>query len=494
MDPEGADAEVSEGLDLGLAAAGVSAEELASCVSVLERLQAAEAAGALAPDAPCLRGLRKALAQRLVRQQEAWHLPQKDALDRQQRQRLEKQRQRERRQRQQEADRRWQNNAQLRASRLAKLEALEALEAQAETGHMAEPGGDVEDVEAEAAPKLRIPDGPADDTPCDARENYSRQQACYICKVRFTERHHFYSHLCPACATLNYEKRHRVADFEGRVCLVTGARVKIGFQVALKFLRMGARVIITTRFPQDARKRYLAEADSERWLDRLRIFGADFRFLGGVEAMCQELCRREKFLDVIVNNACQTVRRPAAYYAHLLQDETRALALDGSDGPHPAIIPMAGAAVPALTQLAVLGEDRMRAEDVSLTMPAGEQDVHGQQLDLRSTNSWLLKLGEVETPEAVEVFCINALAPFIINSSLRPLLESSPMPDRYIVNVSAMEGKFYRYKQPTHPHTNMAKAGTATVSWFSLAFQLCTGSTCFSWRVGNHWKNTRFLR
>merc|ERR1719321_534988 len=100
----------------------------------------------------------------------------------------------------------------------------------------------------------------------------------------------------------------------------------------------------------------------------------------------------------------------------------------------------------------------MTAEQAAVALPAGERDAHGQQLDMRDTNSWLLKLGEVSTPEAVEVFCINTLAPFILNGRLRPMLERSPHRDRYIVNVSAMEGKFYRYKQPTHPHTNMAKA------------------------------------
>merc|ERR1719188_2831569 len=100
----------------------------------------------------------------------------------------------------------------------------------------------------------------------------------------------------------------------------------------------------------------------------------------------------------------------------------------------------------------------MASADAAHALPEGELDAHGQQLDTRSTNSWLLRLGEVSTPETVEVFCINALTPFILNSRLRPLLEQSPHADRYIVNVSAMEGKFYRYKQPTHPHTNMAKA------------------------------------
>ena len=460
-------------VDFGpLAAAGVTPEELAGCISVLSRLQEAEETGTLDRNAACLRPLRKALSLHL--RQNFSHLPQKDVIDDKERKRLEKERKRERRQRQLEADKRWKENAQLRASRLAKLEALEG----SATDSMLADGAEVSQALQGSQQSQRIPDGPADvEYPTvpelkEAEESveYQRQQACYICKVRFSERHHFYSHLCPACAALNFEKRNQTRDMTGRVCLVTGARVKIGFQVALKFLRMGARVLVTSRFPRDALGRYATETDAAEWMDRLRIIGADFRFLGGVEAMCHELCQKEPYLDVIVNNACQTIRRPAAYYAHLLEGEagaaTKAVtdstaqtaraaqALDSSGDSGGYAVDHSSA---ALSQLAVLSEDRMRAEEVAMALPSGQRDVHGQQLDLRSSNSWLLKLGEIQSPEAAEVFCINTLAPFIINSTLRPLLERSPNPDRYIVNVSAMEGKFYRYKQPTHPHTNMAK-------------------------------------
>ena len=475
LDEELDESSAPRSVDFGpLAVAGVTPEELAGCISVLSRLQEAEETGTLDRNAACLRPLRKALSLHL--RQNFSHLPQKDVIDDKERKRLEKERKRERRQRQLEADKRWKENAQLRASRLAKLEALEGSAA----SMMLADGA----VSQELQGSQRIPDGPADaEHPTlpelkEAEESveYQRQQACYICKVRFSERHHFYSHLCPACAALNFEKRNQTRDMTGRVCLVTGARVKIGFQVALKFLRMGARVLVTSRFPRDALGRYATETDAAEWMDRLRVIGADFRFLGGVEAMCHELCQKEPYLDVIVNNACQTIRRPAAYYAHLLEGEagaaTKAVtdstaqtvqtvqtvqaaqALDFSDDSGGYAVDQSSA---ALSQLAVLSQDRMRAEEVATVLPSGQRDVHGQQLDLRSSNSWLLKLGEIQTPEAAEVFCINTLAPFIINSTLRPLLERSPKPDRYIVNVSAMEGKFYRYKQPTHPHTNMAK-------------------------------------
>ena len=77
--------------------------------------------------------------------------------------------------------------------------------------------------------------------------NQPRQ--CYVCKCRFRRLHHFYASLCPECAELNWEKRRQTADLSGRVALVTGARVKIGYRIALKLLRCGAAVVATTRFP-----------------------------------------------------------------------------------------------------------------------------------------------------------------------------------------------------------------------------------------------------
>lgn len=515
--------EAEEEAAAALASAGVTPGELAACASVLQRLAAAR--GSVDWGSPALRELRKALAPHLG--EAAARLPQKDQLDAKARGKFERKCKREHKQRQQEADQRWRENAQLRTSRLAQLEALTAPPPGADVGRRALP---------------RIPDGPVPDRPgaaeqtraieAGAAENsgddggaeprggrtapegaaqYERQQACYICKARFSEVHHFYSHLCPQCAALNFSKRHSAADMTGRVCLVTGARVKIGFATCLKLLRMGARVIATTRFPADAARRYRAESDSAEWSDRLAIRGVDFRFLGAVEAFCKDLLGTEPWLDVLVNNACQTVRRPAAYYQHLLEFEAQAGAqpalaaggpgLQGLEaGPagrslepgavkeeHTALH-AAGPCSSALSQLAVLPEDRMPSPDAALVLPEGERDAHGQQLDTRSTNSWLLKLGEVDTPEAVEVFCINALTPFILNSRLRPLLERSPHADRYIVNVSAMEGKFYRWKQPTHPHTNMAKAALNMMTRTS-ADDLARNSGIFMNAVDTGWIN-----
>jgi len=273
---------------------------------------------------------------------------------------------------------------------------------------------------------------------------------------------------------------------------VTGARVKIGFRVALKLLRAGATVVATSRFPADCAGRFAAQPDADDWRERLRVCGCDFRDLGAVEALCAAApgLLGEAGLDVLINNACQTVRRPPQYYASTVRREARLrkaigaafppLLLTGGDADD------ADAAAAAAAPIAETDVARMRAwttdapardpamrallcvapgDDVrdDAAFPAGATDANadlGEQLDLRTTNSWTLKLEQVSTPELAEVFAINALAPFVINSKLCPVMRrgASAERPRFVVNVSAMEGKFYRHKQPTHPHTNMAKA------------------------------------
>ena len=113
----------------------------------------------------------------------------------------------------------------------------------------------------------------------------------------------------------------------------------------------------------------------------------------------------------------------------------------------------------AMSQMVLLPED-VEVSDAEL--PPGATDVQGQQLDLRTVNSWVLKMDQVSTPELLECMFINAIAPFVLTSRLMPLMtvgSDDSRPDRFIINVSAMEGKFNReYKSSNHPHTNMAKA------------------------------------
>ena len=65
-------------------------------------------------------------------------------------------------------------------------------------------------------------------------------RSCYICKRDFDRVHFHYDALCPDCAALNWERRNQTFDLSGRYSLLTGGRVKIGYQAALKLLRAGA--------------------------------------------------------------------------------------------------------------------------------------------------------------------------------------------------------------------------------------------------------------
>ena len=275
-------------------------------------------------------------------------------------------------------------------------------------------------------------------------------QHCYVCKQKYTEIHHFYDQLCPPCAELNFRKRTELADLHGRVALLTGGRVKIGYQAGLKLLRAGAHLIVTTRFPRDSAARYAREPDFAAWDDRLEIFGLDLRHTPSVEAFCRQLLETHSRLDFIINNACQTVRRPPEFYQHMMEGEK--VALSDSQVKLISEIPSA----PELSQVRLLPEEYLENKGL---FPEGVLDQDLQQVDLRGRNSWRLLLAEVSAVELLEVQLVNAVAPFILNARLKPLLLRTPERDKHIVNVSAVEGQFYRnFKTTRHPHTNMAKA------------------------------------
>ena len=153
-----------------------------------------------------------------------------------------------------------------------------------------------------------------------------RSRACYVCKRSFLRVHRYYDSMCGECGDFNYARRSQTADLSGRIALITGARVKIGFQASLKLLRAGAQVIVTTRFPVDAAQRYAKEADYPEFRGRLQIHGLDLRHAPSVEIFTRFLLEHLPQLDYILNNACQTVRRPAGFFQHLLAGEAEPLA------------------------------------------------------------------------------------------------------------------------------------------------------------------------
>ena len=346
-------------------------------------------------------------------------------------------------------------------------------------------------------PNYYLPEGISepeiDEAHVDEARVLPETRHCYVCKVHYQTVHHFYDQLCPACAELNFTKRTESADLTGRVALLTGGRVKIGYQAGLKLLRAGAHLIVTTRFPRDSAARYAAEPDFGEWSERLEIFGLDLRHTPSVEAFCRELLATRHRLDFIVNNACQTVRRPPAFYEHMMENETAALhTLSDSqrkllgtfagwrgyymlpDGHategvlDPRMSTVTGLTHSAeLSQVPLLPEDHEHERDL---FPQGRLDQDLQQIDLRGRNSWRLLMDEVSSVELLEVQLINAIAPFIINARLKPLMLRTPNRDKHIVNVSAVEGQFYRNQKTTrHPHTNMAKAGLNMMTRTSAA-------------------------
>ncbi len=327
----------------------------------------------------------------------------------------------------------------------------------------------------------------------EADPKFHQERNCYVCKKPYAKLHRYYDSMCEACGDFNYAKRELSADLSGQQVLITGARVKIGFQASLKLLRAGAHVIVTTRFPIDAVERYSREADYAEFHDRLQIHGLDLRHTPSVEIFTQFLLERLPRLDHILNNACQTVRRPAGFFRHLLARESESLdslpkSWRAPLAPHdqlrrsiqelpalnhgPMIVPGRQRAEgllhsAALSQRRYLDEDYEHGEAL---FPTDRYDEDLQQVDLREVNSWRLRMHEVETPELLEVQLVNAVAPYVLNARLKPLMLRTPDRHKHVVNVSAVEGQFYRTtKTDKHPHTNMAKAALNMMTRTSAA-------------------------
>ncbi|MCC3264964.1 SDR family NAD(P)-dependent oxidoreductase [Arthrobacter gengyunqii] len=292
---------------------------------------------------------------------------------------------------------------------------------------------------------------------------------CYICKQPYTVVDAFYHQLCPECAAFSHAKRDATTDLSGKRALLTGGRAKIGMYIALRLLRDGAHTTITTRFPKDAARRFAAMEDSADWLHRLKIVGIDLRDPAQVISLAESVADAGP-LDILINNAAQTVRRTSNAYQPLMDAELEALpesaampelvtfghtynahptALAGSIAEHPVL---AGDAVTSLALTA--GSSSLEKLNAGTAIDAG-----GLVPDTAPINSWTQVVDQVEPLEMLEVQLCNVTAPFLLVNRLRPAMAASPARRKYIVNVSAMEGQFSRrYKGPGHPHTNMAKA------------------------------------
>ncbi|KAF4319979.1 hypothetical protein BBO99_00006056 [Phytophthora kernoviae] len=478
--------------DTAVDVTGVTDAELLQCIAVLQKLHGEEA-HAQFQSLPRFKALRTALVP-LITDLRAKFYHGNSTTSNQSRQEQKRARKVEKARRK-ALDQQYINNTKLRAGRLAKLKALLT-----ENPLLAQIPDGVATVNEEMARKPLTETGEKEEENVEEKEteelHYHR--ACYTCKVKFKKLHHFYDRMCPSCAELNYKKRLQKADLRGRIAVVTGARVKIGYEITLKLLRGGAMVVATTRFPKDAAFRYAKERDFDDWKGRLQIYGMDFRDLGVIDKFMDHIENTFGRLDILVNNATQTIRRPVHYYKHLIESEVKPVPdsmaqvyeilrgnanllpnATGSDAPSEssgdsingaAIVSANGDSSSAviasassvsasvlLSQVPLVAEDH-HSEYTGALFPKGQLDNNKQQVDLRTSNTWVQKIDQIETMELVEVFAINTMAPFILNKRAIPLLEKSSNARRFIINVSAMEGKFYRAKTPNHPHTNMAKA------------------------------------
>ena len=310
---------------------------------------------------------------------------------------------------------------------------------------------------------------------------------CYVCKAEFTHLHHFYDAMCPECADLNYQKRFQTTPLKGQVALITGSRLKIGYQATLIMLKAGARVIATTRFPRDSALRFSREPDFSNWGHRLQVYGLDLRHTPSVELFCDYIRQTYQRLDILINNAAQTVRRPPGFYAHLMENETKKieqLPMDAqtllrqyqtcltqlTSAPTQNVgrekaLPVTwngtapGVGLSMSAQLSQIPYSYDHSLSVPEVFPAEKLDADLQQVDLRKTNSWRLRLGEIQTAEMLEIQLVNSVAPFVLCNKLADLMKQDYTGQKHIINVSAMEGKFLRFKKGSrHPHTNMAKA------------------------------------
>ncbi|KAG5474333.1 hypothetical protein LSCM1_03113 [Leishmania martiniquensis] len=347
-----------------------------------------------------------------------------------------------------------------------------------------------------------------------AQLRLSKFIGCHICKVRYNRLHPYYYSMCHLCGEYNYNKRLMARDLRGKTVLLTGCRIKIGYAMTLSLLRCGATVLGTTRFIHEAAARFQQETDYTLWKDRLHLFSLDLRDMWVVTQFCAFVRLHYGKLFAIINNAAQTIARTAQYTEHLrrmemnppaalharIQHDRRAaewynffchhstvtvgqpLSIEYHPATQPflganeaahhgatdeerngtSVAPQSGVATSAVSPLA---DGNALAVHVGCdrTLIFDRYDTQAEESDHREKNSWVMNLAEIQGGEAAEVMAINALSPFILNGRLKRCLmnregDAVPNEPRFIINVSAMEGQFYRFKQTTHPHTNMAKA------------------------------------
>ena len=328
---------------------------------------------------------------------------------------------------------------------------------------------------------------------------------CYICKKKLKTNNisKFYGRLCQKCGDYNYSFRTMKLDLTGRIAIVTGGRVKIGFHIVKKLLSYGCKVITTTRFPNDALLRFKAEHDYDIWKNNLMIYPIDFRIFQSTVNFVNYIKNNFTHIDFLINNAAQTIRRSTEYYEYLIPNEIKKL----SDEDNKNIIKteyielkkqisenldknknidnidinkkeqiennfekkeLFNSLVSLMKKDNKINEEILPLSVIASQIKIMEEKEHphvyvmgsdGQPYDFtKGKSSWNFELDEIPFQEFTEVQIINAWTPYYLCAKLKPMLNKSPFKDKYIINVTAFEGIFNHKKKSTHVHTNMAKA------------------------------------
>lgn len=307
---------------------------------------------------------------------------------------------------------------------------------------------------------------------------------CYECKARINKksRHVKYDSMCTFCGNINMFKRNAKSNQLNKTAIVTGGRVKIGYETAISLLRNKATVIVTSRFVDDCYERYETEKDFDSFKDRLHIYQLNMLDESNIAKFIQYIKQNFPRIDYLINNAAQTIRRPKQFYQHVIdkydnygdtkqivyRDEQEInLVLNGDSNRQLCIKTNEIKENDTnTTDLNTLNNEEL----MNSIFPPNKFDIYGQQLDLRDNNSWMLNLENVDIKELAEVFIINAIAPFILCKNLKDVMGYKATTNNnhykpndnnlsWIINVTSMEGIFnWKFKPSRHPHTNMAKA------------------------------------
>ena len=300
---------------------------------------------------------------------------------------------------------------------------------------------------------------------------------CYCCKNVLFENniHFFYSNICKKCGELNYFYRNIKLDLTGRIAIVTGGRVKIGFEISKQLLNFGCKVIVTSRFPKDTLIKFKSDINYNNYKNNLFIYPIDFRLIESTIKFVEYISNNFKNIDILINNAAQTIRRPTSYYKYLMPTESQILS---EEDEHKIInnnyLPIENKLelneeknneintyknnnklslpISVITSQIKIMEEKTQPQKILM----GKD---GQPYDFTyGKNSWKLELDEISFQEFMEVQIINTWTPYYLIVNLKPLMEKSPFKDKYIINVTGNEGIFNTFKKTSHPHTNMAKA------------------------------------